>query len=107
MILHTSGPSQHQTGMDDCEIDRLYAKAFDQLAEGNMPSTASAMLANIYECIRISREQEEIAVAHELLRTCRDTIARLLVENSIHDEDALRLVDEVSRMFDDEAGGEG
>lgn len=40
----------------------------------------------------------------QLLIACRDTIARLLVEHSIDDEPALRLVDEVHRVLDE---GEG
>jgi hypothetical protein len=45
--------------MDDDEIDRLYADAFDRLAAGWMPSTADAMIANIYERLRINREREQ------------------------------------------------
>lgn len=34
------------------------------------------------------------------LRACRDTIARLLVEHSIPDREALQLVDEVTQLID-------
>lgn len=47
-------------------------------------------------------EAPAVTMRDGLLRDCRDTIARLLVEHVISDEAALRLVDEASRVIDHE-----
>ena len=43
--------------MDEEEIDRRYAAAFDQMAAGMMSKTADAALASIFERVRIEKEK--------------------------------------------------